>query len=113
VTGQALLFDENLSPRLVEHLRDVFPASVHVRDAGLASADDEAVWNHAAANGLVIVSKDSDFHQRSFLFGAPPKVIWIRRGNCSTAVVADLMRSAQPAIAEFLGDAAATFLVLD
>ncbi len=51
---------------------DVFSGSVHVRDVGLAPADDEAVWTYAAAHDLVIVSKDSDFRQRSFLRGAPP-----------------------------------------
>jgi predicted nuclease of predicted toxin-antitoxin system len=34
------------------------------------------------------VSKDTDFHQRSFLFGGPPKVVWIRLGNCSTEDIA-------------------------
>ena len=79
------LFDENLSPRLVAGLSDVFPASVHVRDVGLARATDAAIWRYARGHDLAIVSKDSDFHQVSFLRGAPPKVIWIRRGNCTTA----------------------------
>lgn len=39
-----LLLDQNLSHRLVPSLSDVCPGSVHVRDAGLAQADDEAVW---------------------------------------------------------------------
>ena len=37
-----LLFDENISPRLVAGLSDVFPGSVHVRDVGLARATDAA-----------------------------------------------------------------------
>jgi predicted nuclease of predicted toxin-antitoxin system len=81
-----LLFDQNLSHRLVKALASEFPESVHVRDVGLEKALDEPVWEYAKANSFVIVSKDSDFHQRSFLFGHPPKVVWIRRGNCSTAV---------------------------
>ena len=56
-----LLFDQNLSPALVERLADVFPQSIHVRDAGLASAPDEAVWRFALEQGLAIVTKDSDF----------------------------------------------------
>jgi predicted nuclease of predicted toxin-antitoxin system len=51
------LFDENLSPKLVLLLADQFPNSVHVRDVGLASADDELVWNYASSEGLIIVSK--------------------------------------------------------
>ena len=33
---------------------------------------------------IAIVSKDSDFNARSSVFGAPPKVIWLALGNCST-----------------------------
>ena len=38
-----LLFDENLSPKLVRSLEDFFPESVHVRDVGLNAADDHMV----------------------------------------------------------------------
>ncbi len=70
-----LLFDQNLSFRLVNVLADLYAGSVHVRDVGLEAADDDAVWEYAKANRLVIVSKDSDFHHRSILRGFPPKVI--------------------------------------
>ena len=82
-----LLFDENLSHKLVQLLADLFPNSVHVRDVGLKSADDPVVWEYAKNNDLMIVSKDSDMHQRSFVFGYPPKVVWVRLGNCSTSDV--------------------------
>ena len=88
-----LLFDENLRPRLVANLTGEFPDSLHVRDIGLERAMDEDIWGFARDNGFVIVSKDSDFHQLSFLFGHPPKVIWTRRGNCSTAAVVSLRRN--------------------
>ena len=61
-----LLFDENLSYQLARQLADLFPDSVHVRDIGLKAADDPAVWEFAKNNGLMIVSKDSDMHQRSY-----------------------------------------------
>jgi len=76
-----LLFDQNLSHKLVRQLADLFPKSVHVREAGLKEAGDPLVWEYAKKNGLVVVSKDSDFHQRSFLYGYPPKVVWVRLGN--------------------------------
>jgi predicted nuclease of predicted toxin-antitoxin system len=66
---------------------DLFPNCEHVRGIGLETADDILVWEYAQKNGLMIVSKDSDFHQRSFLYGYPQKVIWLRLGNCSTADV--------------------------
>jgi predicted nuclease of predicted toxin-antitoxin system len=107
-----LLFDENLSHRLVGLLADLFPASVHVRDVGLKAADDPAVWEYAKGNGLVIVSKDSDMRQRSFTSGYPPKVIWVRLGNCSTSDVANLLRKRSAAIEAFQQDAEASFLSL-
>jgi predicted nuclease of predicted toxin-antitoxin system len=64
-----LLFDENLSHNLVSLLADPFPDSVHVREVGLKASDDPAVWEYAKNNELLIVSKDSDMHQRSFVFG--------------------------------------------
>jgi len=86
-----LLLDQNLSPRLVQSLAEIYPGTSHVREVGLHAAEDEAVWAYAAAHGFVIVSKDADFHQRSFVLGHPPKVVWIRRGNCSTSEIEALL----------------------
>lgn len=75
-----LLFDQNLSPRLVDLLLDIYPGSTHVQPAGLARASDEEVWNHAKQNNYLICTKDVDFHERSLLMGYPPKVIWVNLG---------------------------------
>jgi predicted nuclease of predicted toxin-antitoxin system len=107
-----LLFDENLSPELVPLVADLFPESVHIRDVGLKSAEDPLVWQYAKDNRLIIVSKDSDLHQRSFMFGHPPKLVWIRLGNCSTADVARLLRRRFAAITIFYEDSEAAFLAL-
>ena len=107
-----LLFDQNLSHRLVVQLSNEFPDSTHVLDAGLAASPDSAVWNYAATGGFLIVSKDTDFQQRSLLYGHPPKVIWVRLGNCSTAMVAKLLRCRMAEIVAFEADLTATFLVL-
>lgn len=56
-----LLFDQNLSHKLVRRLADVLPDSVHVRDLGLKSANDQAIAKFALEQGLTIVSKDADF----------------------------------------------------
>src|SRR5690606_27253194 len=69
---------------------------------GLQTAMDSVVWDYAAAHGYIIVSKDSDFHQRSFLYGAPPKVVWSRLGNCSTSVVEELLRARRAALETLL-----------
>jgi predicted nuclease of predicted toxin-antitoxin system len=107
-----LLFDENLSPKLVKLLSDLFPNSVHVRDVGLNRADDAIVWEYAQNNSLTICSKDSDMHQRSFVLGFPPKVVWVRLGNCSTADVEELLRRHFTAIESFIADDYASFLTL-
>ena len=70
-----LLFDQNLSHRLPARLVDLFPESSHVRAAALEQASDDTIWNYAKANGFCIVTQDSDFAERSRLFGAPPKVV--------------------------------------
>ncbi|HEX9284788.1 MAG TPA: DUF5615 family PIN-like protein [Nitrospirales bacterium] len=107
-----LLFDQNLSPRLVGVLADLFSGSTHVRNEGLQTADDDTLWNYAARRGFVIVSKDADFHQRSFVFGHPPKVIWIQRGNCSTDEIAAMLRRYHTDLLAFERDEVASFLAL-
>jgi predicted nuclease of predicted toxin-antitoxin system len=107
-----LLFDENLSPQLVGILASEFPGSEHVRNVGLASAPDPVVWSHAAAHGMVIVSKDSDFQHRALLLGHPPKVVWVRLGNCSTAIVAALLRARQSDLLAFEADPTVSLLVV-
>ena len=108
-----LLFDQNLSHRLKEMLNDLFPGSQHVTDAGLGSSDDLAVWEYAKTNSLTIASKDSDFRQLSFAYGHPPKVIWIRRGNCTTVEIASILRSSYDALHTFNQDQQGSFLALN
>ena len=107
-----LLFDENLSPKLASVLHDVFPGSLHVHDVGLGGASDSDVWAFARQNGLVIVTKDVDFQDLSVLLGAPPKLICIRRGNCSTDEIAMMLRSARDAVASLVANADLAMLTL-
>jgi predicted nuclease of predicted toxin-antitoxin system len=108
-----VLFDHNLSPHLVEALRDVYLDSVHVKDVALDRATDDRIWNYAKEHGLTIVSKDSDFHQRSLVEGCPPKVVWIQRGNCSTAEIETLLRGRVREVAAFDAHPEAAFLELE
>ena len=107
-----LLFDQNLSHHLVEQLAGEFPGSTHVRMVTLAKAPDSEIWAFAKANGFIIVSKDADFQQRALLYGCPPKVVWIRLGNCTTSKVRSLLQSRVADIAAFASDPTASFLVL-
>ncbi|MXY43965.1 MAG: hypothetical protein F4Y50_07940 [Dehalococcoidia bacterium] len=107
-----LLFDQNLSPHLQETLSHLFPESIHVRTVGLESADDVAIWEFARENDFSIVTRDSDFRQLSFTHGHPPKVIWIRRGNCSTSEIEAILRSRVPDLLAFFQDEQGAFLAL-
>ena len=107
-----LLFDQNLSQHLTKSLGGVYPGCTHVKLIGLDHADDEAIWNYARTNGYAIVSKDSDFHQQSFLRSFPPKVIWIRCGNSSTSQIEKILRDHQTAIQDFCDDTVHSFLIL-
>jgi predicted nuclease of predicted toxin-antitoxin system len=107
-----LLFDQNLSDRLVSVFSDAFPGSTHTRLVGLSRADDLTVWQFARDRGLAIVTRDGDFHQMSFLYGAPPKVIWLRVGNCTTDAVIKVMRERAVIIADFVTSADESLLTI-
>ncbi len=96
-----LLFDENLSPALVAAVGDTFQESARIRVAGLQSSADRELWDYATEQGYTIVTKDADIRQRSFLFGPPPKVIWIGLGNCSTQQIVELLRKQRSEIETF------------
>ena len=107
-----LLFDEQLSEVLVRKLVDVFPHALHVRLLNRGGAPDPDVWELARAHGCVLVTKDGDFHRLSLLHGAPPKVVWLRIGNCSTADIARLLSQHAEDIREFDAQSDATVLEL-
>ena len=91
-------------------MADIFPASSQVRLLGLAEADDRAVWQHAKANGFVLVTQDSDFADMAALYGPPPKVIWLRCGNQPTQAIEKLLRRHTQTIAAFEQDPTANCL---
>lgn len=93
-------------------LADLYSESLHVQDVQLDTAFDDEVWQYSRDKDLVIVSKDADFGPRSFAFGHPPKVIWVRLGNCSTAAVESLFREHVAEIRKFIEGAEDSFLAL-
>ena len=107
-----LLLDQNLSHRLVAALQSEFPGSTHVRELNLELADDAAIWEFARGHGYTIVSKDADFHQRSFVYGQPPKVVWLRVGNCTTEQVVATLRRHADNLRPFAQDEESAFLVV-
>ena len=91
----------------------MLPESAHVEACRLAEADDRAIWSFARGAAYVIVSKDSDFSDLSFLFGAPPKAVWVRVGNGPTSVIAELLRSQAARLEAFGASSTESFLVVN
>jgi predicted nuclease of predicted toxin-antitoxin system len=98
-----LLLDHNLSPKLIQRLAMLYPGSTHVYLVGLDRADDRTVWEYARHYDYTLVTKDADFSELQLLYGFPPKIVWIRRGNCSTQTIELLLRENFEAI-ETMGD---------
>lgn len=95
-----LLFDQNLSRKLVNKLADIFPDSTHVQFFEMASANDDEIWQFAKLSDFIIVTQDADFAEKSHLYGSPPKVIWLRCGNTTTDKVEFILRYSVEVIME-------------
>lgn len=107
-----LLFDENLSRKLIVQLRDLFPDARHVAGEGLLQSSDRTIWEHAKAGGFSIVTADRDYQVLATTLGPPPKVIWLRGCDYPTDVAQHLLRREAIRIAEFLQDPDRAVLVL-
>jgi predicted nuclease of predicted toxin-antitoxin system len=105
-----LLFDHNLSHKLVRRLADLFPDSTQTRLIGLAEAPDSAVWDYAQQSGFTIVTLDADFADLSVLRGHPPKLIWLRCGNSTVSEIEELLRRNHGQIDLFGSDPVASYL---
>lgn len=97
-----LLFDENLSRKLVRRLDDLFPDSSHLAIEGLLEFDDRAIWKYAKVREFTIVTADGDFHALSTFYGPPLKVIWLRGCDYPTAIAEELIRGQAIRVSEFL-----------
>ena len=107
-----LLLDQNISRKLVPLLREEFLDSAHVAELDLAQSTDRQIWDYAGQNDYVIVSKDSDFRQLAFLFGPPPKAVWLDVGNVSSSTILELIRSSRETINDFANNTEESFMLL-
>jgi predicted nuclease of predicted toxin-antitoxin system len=96
-----LLLDQNLSRRLAPELQVRYPGSSQAYLLGLHKATDSDLWYYARHHGFALVTKNTDLVDLCVLRGAPPKVFWVRTGNCSTAVVRELLARNVDRIAQF------------
>ena len=104
-----LLFDENLSYKLCQHLADIFPNAQHVSQLQSLQTNEQIedieIWQFAKQNNYTIVTQDADFNDISGLNGYPPYVIWIRVGNCKLKVIESVMRKNCLKIQTFIHEA--------
>ena len=99
-----LLFDQNLSYRLVVRLQNAFPGSVHIASIGLDTSSDFNVWQYAKENDFTIVTKDSDFNELSTLYDFPPHIIWLRLGNSRVSVAEQALLKYKDRICEIIDE---------
>ena len=99
-----LLFDENISHKILKYLPDNFSGSTSVKKENLINAPDKQIWEFAKNNNYIIVTQDSDFNDLNSLYGFPPKIIWIRTGNLKTPTITDLLTEYFPEIENFVKD---------
>jgi predicted nuclease of predicted toxin-antitoxin system len=99
-----LLFDQNISHRILTYLPSSYLNCTHVKKEGLTDHDDHSIWLFAKTHGYTIVSQDSDFNEILALKDFPPKIIWIRTGNISTSMLAKILIDRHSEILDFLQD---------
>ncbi len=99
-----LLFDQNISFRIVKKIENIFPGSKQVAQVGLNQTSDQRIWEFARDKGFTIVTFDSDFYDLSLIKGIPPKIIWLRCGNTSTKNISDILTTEANNIRSFLED---------
>jgi predicted nuclease of predicted toxin-antitoxin system len=97
-----LLFDQNISPKIVKQLEDIFPEAKQVRHLGLEDASDIKIFEFAKSHGYAVVTFDSDFVDLNVLRGFPPKIIWLKTGNLTTKSISELIHKNLVAIQNFL-----------
>lgn len=85
-------------------LADIYPNSAHVYKINLFEVDDRTVWQYAREQDYIIVTKDADFNDLMQLYGYPPKIIWIRKGNCSTKQIEVTLREDLSAVQRLIED---------
>jgi predicted nuclease of predicted toxin-antitoxin system len=96
-----LLYDNNLSHKLVARLNDIFPDSTHVMMENLDESEDQIIWLFAKKEGYTIVTKDVDYNEISVIKGFPPKIIWLKIGNCKIQDVERIIRNKTIVINDF------------
>ena len=99
-----ILFDQNISFRVIKGIQDLFPLAKQVRELGLENYSDRRIWEYAKKESYAIVTFDSDFYDLNLILGTPPKIIWLRIGNATSEDIIQLFRQNSELIKEFLAN---------
>jgi predicted nuclease of predicted toxin-antitoxin system len=99
-----LLFDQNISHRLISLIQDILPEARQVRQIGLENSSDKQIWEYAKEHNFTIVTFDGDFYDFSLVWGHPPKIIWIRTYNQTTKNVEEILRKHMNTLMDFQND---------
>ncbi len=86
-----LLFDQNISYRVVKQLKSTLPDIVGVKEVGLLDADDFEIWEYARQQNYTVVTFDKDIPTIGSVRGFPPKIIWLRVGNTNNLKLISLI----------------------
>jgi predicted nuclease of predicted toxin-antitoxin system len=98
----SILFDQNISFRIISKIASNFPTAKQVRQLGIENFSDIEIWQYAKQNKFTIVTFDSDFFDLSNLKGHPPKIVWLRFGNTKTDFLAEIINSKKAIINDFI-----------
>ncbi|UII74693.1 DUF5615 family PIN-like protein [Flagellimonas sp. HMM57] len=107
-----LLFDQNISFRLLKKILPIFSESFSVKDLNLINSSDIEIWKYAKANKFTIITFDADFFDLNTLYGGPPKIIWLKTGNMTTNSIAQLFIDQETLIKDFIANETSDFLLL-
>ena len=97
-----LLFDQNISFRVIQKIAHVYDSALQVVELGLQNNTDISIWEYAKENDFTIVTFDSDFYDIANIKGHPPKIIWLRIGNTRTEGIAQTLIKKSEHIFEFI-----------
>jgi predicted nuclease of predicted toxin-antitoxin system len=99
-----LLFDQNISFRVANKLKPIFPECGQVRELNLEDKSDREIWDFAKNEDYTIVTFDADFYDLVTLYGHPPKIVWLRVGNTMSDNLITILQNRAELIKAFIMD---------
>ena len=106
--------DAQLPPQLANWLKQIFNVEAYaLRDLNLRDAEDELIFQQARQQGIVIISKDSDFVEMVLRLGMPPQLLWITCGNVTNRRLQSLLMQVFPRAQQLLAAGEAIIEITD